>query len=109
GLGEDENNRSDPFSPSTGDNNQLTSDGTYTYTYDDEGNVLTRSKTDETTTYEWDHRNRLTRVIVTTGSSTTTITFRYDAANRLVTYAKTVVQGMTTNVLLRWYVYDGNQ
>ncbi|MBI2480562.1 MAG: cadherin-like domain-containing protein [Planctomycetia bacterium] len=48
----------------TGTNNQLTNDGTYSYTYDDEGNRLTRTNgtTDEVTEYEWDFRNRLTKV-----------------------------------------------
>ncbi len=46
-------------------NNQLYSDGTYNYTYDDEGNRLTRTKISNgyVTRYEWDFRNRLTKVI----------------------------------------------
>ena len=44
--------------------NRLVSDGTYTYTYDDEGNVILRdSIADDTyTVYTWDHRNRLVKV-----------------------------------------------
>jgi len=57
----------------TGDNNQLLSDGTYRYQYDEEGNrtlrfvdtdssgTLTAGDTD-ITEYTWDHRNRLTKV-----------------------------------------------
>jgi RHS repeat-associated protein len=49
---------------SVGDNNRLLSDGTYNYTYDNEGNRVTRTKisTGEQTIYDWDHRNRLTKV-----------------------------------------------
>lgn len=48
----------------TGDLNRLSGDGTYTYEYDDEGNRTKRIETvgGETTVYEWDHRNRLTKV-----------------------------------------------
>jgi RHS repeat-associated protein len=44
-----------------GDNNQLLSDGTYSYTYDDEGNRATRTviATGYVMVYAWDHRNRL--------------------------------------------------
>ncbi len=46
---------------STTANNQLTTDGTYNYTYDDEGNRLTRTKISngKIEEYIWDHRNRL--------------------------------------------------
>lgn len=44
-----------------GPNNQILSDGTYIYTYDEEGNRSTRTNisTGESTEYTWDHRNRL--------------------------------------------------
>ncbi|NLS98225.1 MAG: DUF3836 domain-containing protein [Planctomycetaceae bacterium] len=47
----------------TGDHNRLTSDGTYNYTYDNEGNVLTKTNisTSESVEYTWDHRNRLVK------------------------------------------------
>ena len=48
----------------TGDNNELSSDGSWNYDYDAEGNRI--SKTNSTSTerelYEWDYRNRLTTV-----------------------------------------------
>jgi RHS repeat-associated protein len=53
---------------STGTNNQLTSDGTFNYTYDHEGNRATRTRissaqaNDYQTTYTWDYRDRLTDV-----------------------------------------------
>ena len=45
----------------TGTDNRLTNDGTYSYTYDAEGNRLTRTKTatGEVTEYTWDYHNRL--------------------------------------------------
>jgi hypothetical protein len=47
-----------------GPNNQLFSDGTHTYTYDEEGNRTSRTHiaSGEVTEYHWDHRNRLVRV-----------------------------------------------
>jgi len=40
----------------------LTSDGTYNYTYDKEGNMLTQTHISDSqvTNYTWDYRNRLT-------------------------------------------------
>jgi len=46
----------------TGDNNELTSDGDYTYTYDAEGNRISKSNSTDRELYEWDYRNRLTKV-----------------------------------------------
>ncbi|HUY36053.1 MAG TPA: hypothetical protein VMV69_25160, partial [Pirellulales bacterium] len=52
----------------TGTNNQLTSDGAFNYTYDHQGNRVTRTRissgqaSDYETTYAWDYRNRLTDV-----------------------------------------------
>lgn len=50
---------------SVGTNNRLTSDGTYNYAHDDEGNRTRRTKISDGsyTQYVWDHRNRLTSVI----------------------------------------------
>jgi len=72
-----------------GPDNQLTSDGTYDYAYDDEGNRIrrTHSTTDATTRYEWDHRNRLVRVTEHADSNPATqpsqiFEYTYDYANR---------------------------
>ncbi|HEX7377376.1 MAG TPA: RHS repeat-associated core domain-containing protein, partial [Pirellulales bacterium] len=49
-------------------NNEVTNDGTYTYTFDADGNRTSRTNissayaTDYKTTYTWDYRNRLTDV-----------------------------------------------
>ena len=69
--------------------NQLQSDGTFNYTYDDEGNTLTRTEiaSGEVTEYEWDHRNRLVRIVERTtasGSITQEIEYIYDAFDQRV-------------------------
>ena len=53
---------------------RLTSDGVFNYTYDTEGNRLTRTRIsgaaadDYRTEYVWDHRNRLTGVVLKNNS-----------------------------------------
>ncbi|HEY2415095.1 MAG TPA: RHS repeat-associated core domain-containing protein [Pirellulaceae bacterium] len=97
----------------TNPNNQLKSDGVFTYQYDAEGNRTSRTKiaTGEVTTYTWDYRNRLTQV--TTKSSTGTVLMQanyvYDAFDRRI--AKTVDAdgaGPGAAVTER-FVYDGDQ
>jgi RHS repeat-associated protein len=46
-----------------GPNNQILSDGTFTYDHDNEGNVIRKTEiaTGEYTEFEYDHRNRLVR------------------------------------------------
>ena len=72
--------------------NRLSSDGTYTYEYDDEGNRIRRTNisTGAVTDYEWDHRNRLVRVTdraSAAGPATQTVQHTYDAFNRWITQA----------------------
>ncbi|MEZ6096041.1 MAG: hypothetical protein R3C03_17755 [Pirellulaceae bacterium] len=57
-------NGSETANYTTGIANQLTSDGTYRYEYDGEGNQVKRIHltTGETRTFQYDHRNRLVRV-----------------------------------------------
>jgi len=63
-------------------NNRLTNDGTFSYTYDNEGNRLTKTANSggAVTTYTWDHRNRLTQV----ATPTATVTYAYDHLNRMI-------------------------
>lgn len=72
----------------TGPNNQLLSDGVFDYTYDNEGNRLTKEEiaTGTVTSYTWDHRNRLTSVIVTNSSEVviSEAHFTYDVFNNLI-------------------------
>ena len=116
----------------TGPNNELLYDGTYTYSYDGEGNQTARWVASSTspletqpgpndtdiTTYTWDNRDRLTSVThyadydayTGTGDYTSptpdmTVTYVYDAFNRWI--GETVTAGGTTTQTR--YVYDGNQ
>jgi RHS repeat-associated protein len=97
----------------TGDNNLVLSDGTYDYQYDAEGNRTRRTHiaTGEVTEYEWDHRNRLTRVTIRTtdnGPLTTDILYAYDLFNRLVrvTLHTTDNGPLTTDT---FHIYDGER
>ncbi|MBL8823222.1 MAG: tandem-95 repeat protein [Planctomycetia bacterium] len=71
---------------STGSNNQVLSDGVYSYTYDLEGQLQTKTTlaNGDVTTYSYDHRHRL--IDVTTRSAgniiLSTVTYRYDALDR---------------------------
>ncbi|WP_153559448.1 RHS repeat-associated core domain-containing protein [Roseimaritima sediminicola] len=69
--------------------NQLQTDGTYNYTYDDEGNTLSKTSiaTGEVTEYAWDHRNRLVLVterVSAGGTITQQVEFIYDAFDQRV-------------------------
>ncbi|MGH9670842.1 MAG: RHS repeat-associated core domain-containing protein, partial [Terriglobales bacterium] len=77
--------------------NQLTSTPAATYTYDNNGNTLTKVDAGGTTTYGWDFENRL--VSVTLPGSGGTVSFKYDPTGRRI--QKSSAAG-TTN-----YAYDG--
>ena len=89
----------------------MTSDGTYTYEYDKEGNRTKRTKTstNESTEYEWDYHNRLVKVTEkdSMGMTTKVVEYTYDVFNRRI--AKQVD---TTNpfdmadAAIERYVYD---
>jgi RHS repeat-associated protein len=65
----------------TGEYNRLLSDENYRYEYDQEGNRISKTNKDNTTTkYFWDHRNRLIKV----QTSTESVEYIYDYQNRLV-------------------------
>jgi RHS repeat-associated protein len=94
----------------TGDHNRLLSDGTYSYTYDEEGNRVTRTHlvTGDVDTYTWDHRNRLVSVVTTDvlDDETQRVEFVYDAFDRRVEKrADTDADGLW-NTYER-FVYDG--
>lgn len=84
-------------------NNQITSDGTFNYGYDNEGNLVQKTAiaTGATTTYEYDYRNRLVGVVDrdTNGAITQTVEFTYDALDRRISKS---VDGEAT-----YFVNDG--
>jgi YD repeat-containing protein len=84
----DENGNRTMTGYSTGTNNQLLSDGTYSYTYDAEGNRLMRTRLSDgsVTQYVWDHRNRLIAVLEKDDQENvlSTVEFQYDVHNRRV-------------------------
>jgi hypothetical protein len=106
----------------TVENNQLTSDGTYNYTYDEEGNRTARFVDEDSsgtlntgdtdiTEYEWDHRNRLAKITFRDthgGSPTKIVEYAYDFGNRWV---RKILDsdGDQTADASTIFVYDGNQ
>ncbi|GAB5443819.1 MAG: hypothetical protein Fues2KO_41680 [Fuerstiella sp.] len=96
----------------TGANNQLTSDGTYNYEYDDEGNRTKKTtiSSGDYVEYDWDHRNRLTTVTfrTSTGTKTKEVSYVYDAFDRRI--AKDVdANGNGTIDSGERYVYDASE
>ncbi len=62
------------------DNRTTGGDG-WTYTYDNEGNMLSASGNGQYWTYTWDYRNRLVKA---QAGPTNSKTYQYDAFNRLI-------------------------
>ncbi len=83
-----------PYAYNTSD--ELSSYPGVTYTYDNNGNMLTKVASAGTTSYSWDFENRLT--VITLPGSGGTVTFKYDPFGRRI--QKSSSAG-TTN-----YVYD---
>jgi RHS repeat-associated protein len=87
--------------------NRLTTDGQYTYTYDNEGNLLNKTGLERGVTYSydftWDYRNRLTEAKKTQVSNSQVVAddhFTYDVFDRRI---GKLTQGGTQ----QWIVYDG--
>ena len=105
----DENGNRTTSGYSTGDNNQLLSDGTYNYTYDAEGNRTRRTEiaTGNYVDYAWDHRNRLVALEYrdSQGILQKKVEYDYDVWNRRI--AKRVdANGDATFDEAFAYVYD---
>jgi RHS repeat-associated protein len=105
--------RPDPFDVLHGNgyqtdtNNRLISDGTYSYAYDNEGNMILRTAADGSTrSFEFDHRNRLVAVSDKDASGTQVqlVEFAYDALGRRITKSVTDAAGSTHSTS---FVYDG--
>ncbi len=94
----------------TGTNNQLQSDGRFDYEYDKEGNRISATEiaTGRVTSYSYDHRNRLTGVVVganLAANQQTVVDFAYDTRNWRI--AKSVAaNGQPAQV--EHFAYDGD-
>jgi RHS repeat-associated protein len=78
--------------------NELLSTPSLSYTYDHNGNTLTKS---DDTHYAWDYDNRLKQVTLPAGGGT--VTFKYDPFGRRI--QKAFTQGVTSTTTN--YFYDG--
>jgi YD repeat-containing protein len=88
----------------TGPGNELLNDGQFTYTYDKDGNLLSkRDASGDVWSYSWDYRNRLTEVKETNAQNQVVLdeVFTYDVNNNLIGEA-------VNGVPQRWTVYDGS-
>lgn len=96
-----------------GDNNQLESDGTYNYGYDDEGNRIWRTNisTGYVTTYTWDHRNRLTAVTEFDDEENilSSITYKYDAFDRWISRSYDADGPSGADAIDTFFAQDGDQ
>lgn len=96
----------------TGDGNRLTSDGTYDYEYDAEGNLVvkTRISDGETTEYTWDYRNRLTAIVVTDAQENVVkeAHYTYDVFGRRIGVWEDADGEGSGEATERWTVYDGD-
>src|SRR6185312_15686455 len=92
-----------------------TSDGTFNYTYDAEGNRITRTRisgapaSDYLTTYTWDYRDRLTDVDFYNNSSVLTshVHYTYDVSDHRISKSLDAT-GSGSYSRIEDYVYDGN-
>jgi RHS repeat-associated protein len=83
---------------SNNSSNELTSTPNTSYTYDNNGNQLTKVVGSNTTTYAWDYENRLSSV--TLPASGGTVSFKYDPFGRRI--YKSSSSGTSI------YAYDGD-
>ncbi|AFY40222.1 RHS repeat-associated core domain protein [[Leptolyngbya] sp. PCC 7376] len=95
----------------TGLENRLLEDGTYTYTYDNEGNRLTRKEiaTDIVDEYGWDHLNRLVSITTkdTDGNVIKSIEYTYDIYGRRILKVVDSDGAGTNSAETEAFVYDG--
>ena len=66
----------------TNSSNEMTANSNASYTYDSNGNTLTKTDSSGTMTYAWDYENRLTSV--TLPASAGTVEFKYDPFGRRI-------------------------
>jgi RHS repeat-associated protein len=94
----------------TGTGNRLSSDSTYTYLYDAEGNLLIRTEiaTGKTRNFMWDHRNRLTSIEDkdNLGTVTQRLEYTYDAFDRRIRKSVDTTPNDGLDGLVMQFVYD---
>ena len=95
------------------DNNRQTSDGSYTYAYDAEGNLITRTRIagGALREFSWDHRNRLTRVTdrpSAVGAPTQVVEYSHDAMNRRIASKVDKTPDDAVDGTVTFFVYDGS-
>jgi RHS repeat-associated protein len=83
----------------THDANRMTADGTWAYTYNDEGQLVGKSKSGVSWSYEYDHRGQMTKAT----SGTTVVEYDYDAFGNRIERSATVGGTTTTER----FVVDG--
>ncbi len=76
--------------------NRMTTRGTTSYSYDDDGNLIQQSATPPWTQYEWDEENRLTKETL---PNTTFVSYEYTTDGQRISWR----QGMAPKT---WYGYD---
>ena len=89
----------------TNTSNEMTANSNASYTYDANGNTLTKVVGSNTTSYAWDYENRLTSV--TLPGSSGTVTFKYDPFGRRIQKVYTTGANPPTSTTTN-YLYDGD-
>ena len=92
--------------------NQLSSDGTYNYEYDGEGNLIKRTEiaTGEVMELSWDYRNRLIAVEVkdSNGDVIESVEYVYDAFDRRLGKIVDADGDGSESAVAERFVYDGH-
>ena len=109
-YGFDANGNRNTTDYSTSGNNQTSESPGFTYTYDDEGNRLTRTSTTtgEIEHYTWDHRNRLVQVRTANEYDETieVVEYAYDAFQRLVRRTADPDGDGSSTATTQYWAYD---
>jgi RHS repeat-associated protein len=97
----------------TGGDNELTSDSAYSYTYDADGNLISRTNNanGDVDEYTWDNRDRLVSDVTTNSSDAViqTATYTYSPiTNQRLSETVTVYNGAIVSTTTENYVYDPN-
>jgi RHS repeat-associated protein len=111
----DENGNRTMSGYTIGANNRITSDGTFNYEFDDEGNMTVRERIssdpadDYRTELAWDHRNRLTSIVYKNNSGTVTkeINYTYDVFDRRIEKEIDWDRAGSNDPEFVRYLYDG--